>query len=111
MDHINDYRHLLQETDKLSGLRNFYDTDNAEIAYPESTDPTEDEYLNEERQRLKWLCQCNNGHHFDYRDRVRYPESDKTHAPCQGMCPECGSGQISMWSFMLYPRRFNYLGF
>lgn len=106
-----DCRHLIQETDRLLGLRNSEDTDNARIAYPEIADPIEDEYLNEERRKLKWLCQCNNGHQFDYRERVRYPQSDKTHAPCQGKCPVCGSGQISMWSLMFYPVRWNYIGF
>ena len=92
-----DYKELLRETEDL-------------LNRDDLSEDTNDEYLNRERQKLKWLCECSNGHHFDYRDRIKYPAEDKTHAPCQGMCPVCGSRQISMWSFMLYPRRFNYIG-
>lgn len=67
-----------------------------------------DGYLNKERRKLKFLCECKNGHHFDYRKRIKYPAEDKTHAPSQGKCPKCGSSFISMWSQMLYPTRFNF---
>lgn len=111
MDYV-DYTFLQEETEMFLGenRRNKRNPKNiqAEIG---SEDNYEDEwYYNRERQALKWLCQCKNNHHFDYRDRVRYPVEDKKHAPCQGKCPVCGDGRISMWSKMLYPIRFNYLG-
>lgn len=96
MDYI-DYKNLLRETDRILNNSSY----DAEIR-------DQEDYLNKERKKLKWLCECKNGHHFDYRDRIRYPADDKTHAPCQGKCPECGSGEISMWSKMLYPIRWNY---
>lgn len=97
-----DYKQLIEKADLL--LENDTQSGNKMII-------NEDEwYLNKEQQALRWLCQCKNGHHFDYRNRVRYPVKDKTHAPCQGMCPECGSGSISMWSQKLYPTRFNFIG-
>ena len=96
-----DYKNLIQQANAL-----------LKDSPPESVEVEEqNEYLNKERKKLKWLCECNNGHHFDYRNRVRYPAEDKTHAPCQGKCPICGSGLISMWSEMLYPIRFNFIGF
>ena len=96
-----DYRYLLEQADRILDDGCFYEDDEIE---------KEAQYLNEERKALKWLCECSNGHHFDYRNRTRYPESDKTHAPCQGKCPICGSSQISMWSKMLYPIRWNFIG-
>lgn len=96
MDYI-DYKNLIAETERILGNSS-------------GTEIDDEEYLNKERKKLKYLCECKNGHHFDYRDRIRYPTEDKTHAPCQGKCPECGSSQISMWSKMLYPIRWNFIG-
>lgn len=98
MDYI-DYKNLLKETNRILNNSSY----NAEIE-------DQEEYLNSERKKLKYLCECNKGHHFDYRQRIKYPTEDKTHAPCQGKCPECGSSQISMWSKMLYPIRWNFIG-
>ena len=98
MDYI-DYKSLLKETDGQLSNNSSY---NIEVA--------DQEYLNKEREKLKYLCECSNGHHFDYRKRIRYPTEDKTHAPCQGKCPICGDSQISMWSKKLYPIRFNFIG-
>ena len=62
--------------------------------------------------KLRFMCQCKRGHIFDYRKRIRYPDSDKYHSPCQGMCPYCGE---SRFSFLgngehINPVKFNFLG-
>lgn len=98
MEHF-DYKDLLQQTNSI-----------LKGNVLESCDIEEYTYINRERRKLQWLCECKNGHHFDYRNRVRYSTSDKKHAPCQGKCPRCGSPQISMWSKQLYPIRFNFIG-
>lgn len=38
---------------------------------------------------IKFVCQCQNGHIFDYRGRKRLDET--YYAPCEGRCPFCGS--------------------
>lgn len=106
-----DYRHLQENADMLLGVSSRRSSKSIEAEIGDEYLYEDEWYYNKERQALKWLCQCKNGHHFDYRDRIRYPADDKTHAPCQGKCPECGSGEISMWSKMLYPIRWNYVGF
>ena len=105
-----DYRHLQENADMLLGVSSQRSSKSIEAEIGDEH-LYEEEYYNKERQALKWLCQCKNGHHFDYRDRIRYPIDNKTHAPCQGKCPECGSGEISMWSQMLYSIRWSYIGF
>lgn len=58
-----------------------------------------------------FLCQCDNGHLFDYRDRVKYTDKyAKWYAPCQGKCPRCGSEEfsfigtgINIYPIKLYP--------
>ena len=107
-----DYTNLQEKADILLEIssRRISKSIEAEIGDEYLCDEDE-EYYNKEKQALKWLCQCKNGHHFDYRNRIRYPADDKTHAPCQGKCPECGSREISMWSQMLYPIRWNFIGF
>lgn len=106
-----DYRHLQENADMLLGVSSRRLSKSIEAETGDEHYYEDGWYYNKERQALKWLCQCKNGHHFDYRDRIRYPADDKTYAPCQGKCPECGSGEISMWSKMLYPIRWNYVGF
>lgn len=57
-----------------------------------------------------YLCQCKGGHVFDYRERIRYPNDMYSgFAPCQGMCPICGSGSFSFID-SLYPIKYNFLG-
>ena len=106
-----DYRHLQENADMLLGVSSRRLSKSIEAEIGDEHYYEDEWYYNKERQALKWLCQCKNGHHFDYRNRTRYPADDKTHAPCQGKCPECGSREISMWSQMLYPIRWNYVGF
>ncbi len=68
----------------------------------------------ERRKRVNessYLCQCYNGHLFDYRDRVKYEGIYKQwYAPCQGKCPVCGTGEfsfigtgINVYPIKLYP--------
>lgn len=95
MDYM-DHRSLIKEADLLLENKSYEHTSEAPYKYDESL--------------LKWLCVCGNRHHFDYRNRILYPLNDRTHAPCQGKCPICGSGRISFWSKMVFPIRWNYMG-
>ena len=78
--------------------------------HPESAEgESETKRYKEYHTKIKYLCQCKNGHLFDYRERVRYSDSDKHHASCEGRCPICNCASISMVSQSLYPIKFNFI--
>ena len=70
--------------------------------------PKENKY---DSDRMRFLCQCKNGHMFDYRERELYPPENRHYAPCQGKCPVCGCSEFSAVSTTYYPIQWNFLGY
>ena len=59
---------------------------------------------------MRFMCQCKNGHIFDYRNRELYPPENLHYAPCQGKCPVCGSPHFTFVSQTFYPIKWNFVG-
>lgn len=61
-------------------------------------------------KEMSFLCQCKNGHIFDYRKRIKYKKEDVGFAPCQGRCPYCKSRDFTFIGngINVYPIKFNY---
>lgn len=73
------------------------------------------EYIPKKKTKKKvfeFLCQCKNGHTFDYRERIKYPKDNPHYAPCQGRCPICGCGTFTHVGsgVSVYPIKMNFTG-
>ncbi len=73
------------------------------------------EYLKHKNRKkisksMQYMCQCENGHVFDFRERKRLPQDDKySYAPFRGRCPECHSMRFSFIGNKVYPIKWNFI--
>lgn len=78
----------------------------------------DDEYIYDDIKRkrkiddadtLRFICQCQNGHVFDYRNRIKL-DVKKGWADCQGQCPTCKTTRFSFIGegYNLYPIKSEY---
>lgn len=59
-------------------------------------------------KRYEYLCQCENGHLFDYDERVRMEKDG--FAPCQGRCPKCLTATFTFTDTRVRPISYYFLG-
>lgn len=64
------------------------------------------------KPNMSYVCQCKNGHVFDYRKRIKFEIGNPHYAPCQGKCPVCETTEFSFigTGVNIYPIKWNFTG-